>query len=312
MDKHPSSKVNSKQRRDLVKPDSDTSRLLKEFFERHEKLFKEIRTIENCVVQAKIFSVWPPYGLAIPLDKNLYEVGAILFHYSRIIEVPDAVNASKKINIRSRYISKKGVYHSSNRWPANFQVGNDILARISLPLKDCSSRWKRLYAQDHHPKSPFKLCNLIQYKAVKVWHLPDENEIESFRNKEPALSKKNAKFDQMSNLYIQLRWNRIFCLEQFFSIKTRLFLDEFVNDNMSDAEKRKSFVSKSLQCDQIKTSTDFQNNLKMFYPCNKFNCKIKSRRCACNYNNKIFHELEPIVDNDDVYEGNDGILNIFC
>ena len=312
MDKHPSSKVTGKQRTDLPKADSGTSRSLEAFFERHERLFKEIKTIENCVVQAKIFSVWPPYGLAIPLNENSYEVGAILFHYSRITEVPDAVNASKKINIRSRYISKNGYYHSSSRWPTNFLVGNDILVRISSPLKDCSSRWKRLYVQDQQSKAPFKLSNLIQYKAVKVWHVPDENGIETFRDKEPALLKKNARFDQMNHLFFQLRQNRTFCLEQFFSVKTRLFLDKFVNDNISDAEKRKSFVSKSLTCDQIKTSTDFKNNLKTFYPCNKFNCKIKSRRCACNYNNKIFHELEPIVDNDDAYKENDGILNIVC
>ena len=312
MDKHPSSKLNGKQRKDLAKSNSDTSRPIEEFFERHEILFKEIKTIENCIVKAKVFSVWPPYGLAIPLNENLYEVGAILFHYSRIIEVPDAVNASKKINIRSRYISKNGFYHSSNRWPTNFQIGNNILIRISSPLKDCSARWKRLYAQEQRSKSPFKLSNLIQYKAVKVWHVPDENGIESFLNKEPALSKKNARFDQMNNLFVQLRWNRTFCLEQFFNVKTRSFLDKFVNDNISDAEKRKSFVSKSSPSDQIKTSKDFENNLTTFYPCNKFNCKIKSLCCACNHNNKIFHELEPIIDNDDVYEGNDGILNIVC
>ena len=63
---------------------------------------------------------------------------------------------------------------------------------------------------------------------------------------------------------------------------------------------------------KLKTSKDFENNLTTFYPCNKFNCKIKSLCCACNHNNKIFHELEPIIDNDDVYEGNDGILNIVC
>ena len=312
MDKHSSSKVPGKQRKDLAKADSDTSRLLEEFFERHETLFKETRKIENCVVKAKIFSVWPPYGLAIPLSENLYEVGAILFHYSRMIEVPDAVNLSKKINIRSKYISKKGIYHSSNRWPRNFQIGNNILVRISLPLKDCSSRWKRLYVQDQHAKTSFKLSNLIQYKAVKVWHVPDENGIVSFRNEEPALSKKIAKFDQMNTLFNQLRWNRAFCLEQFFGVKTRIFLDKFIKDNISDAEKRKRIVSISKPRDQIKKSKDFKNNLTTFYPCDKFNCKIKSRRCACNHNNDIFNELKPIIDNDDVYDGNDGILNIVC
>ena len=306
MDDRSSTKASKKKRKGLTKTDPETTRLIEEFVGRHRTLFIGNRKVENCNLKAKIFSVWPPYGLAIPLDENLFEVGVILFHQSRIIECSKPSNPSGKINIRSNNISKYGIYTTRKRWHKQFQIGNNILARISSPLKDCSIRWKKQCEKDQHSSNPLKLSNLIQYKAVKVWNVSDELSLNRVYENEPSLTGKNVNFDQMNQLYTQMKIDSTFCFEQLLGFKTRQFIDKFVENRNICVDKRQIMVSKTLQLDQIKISDN--NHNRALYQCNKFNCKMKSKPCYCNCDNEILREFEPIEDN--IYEGKDGILNI--
>ena len=306
MDDRSSTKASKKKRKGLTKTDPETTPLIQEFVVRHRTLFIGNRKVENCILKAKIFSVWPPYGLAIPLDENLFEVGVILFHQSRVIECSKPSNSSGKINVRSNNVSKYGIYTTRKRWYKQFQIGDNILARISSPLKDCSARWKKQCEKDQHSSNPLKLSNLIQYKAVKVWNVSDELSLNRDCENEPSLTGKNVNFDQMNQLYTQMKNDSTFCFEQLLGFKTRQFIDKFVQNRSICDDKRQIMVSKTLQRDQIKISDD--NHNRALYQCNKFNCKMKSNACYCNCDNEILREFEPIEDN--IYEGKDGILNI--
>ena len=296
-----------KERQVLTQVNPEGSLKLEPFFQRHRQTFLGKRTIENCVIKAKVISVWPPYGLALPLDNNFLEVGVIFFHECRIVHCLGSTNSSSYINIRSKNISKHGVYRSKKRWPKLFQVGNDILVRISLPLKDCSSRWRKQCARNANSNSDLKLSDLIQYKAVKVWNVSDKESSDNNYRNEPALTRKGSNFDQMSQLYRQMRFNRTFCLEQLLGASTRQYLDDLVN---CDIEKGKILLDKTPEIENVKTTEEEFNNQRIMTPCNKFNCKMRFKGCSCNCDNIMFLELEPIADNDNIYDGKDGIINI--
>ena len=138
MEEEQSPTKNRKGRKVVSQINPESLLQLEIFFQRHKQIFLGKRTVESCIVKAKVFSVWPPYALALPIDKNFLDVGVILFHECRTVDCSGSSNFSSNIDIHTKNISIYGVRSSRKRWSKLFQVGNDILVRISLPLKDCS------------------------------------------------------------------------------------------------------------------------------------------------------------------------------
>ena len=104
---------------------------------------------------------------------------------------------------------------------------------------------------------------MIQYKAVKVWNLSDDLSLNRIYENEPSLTGKNVNFDQMNQLYTQMKIDSTFCFEQLLGFKTRQFIDKFVQNRNVCIDKRQILVSKTLQRDQ-----SMNNDAYFFRFCN--------------------------------------------
>ena len=282
-----------------------------------EKFWVNEAKQKNCILKAKIISVWPPYGLALPTEVKHLEVGIILFHRSRIVENNDNIkNVPSKTKIRSKNISKYGIYSSKKYWPNQFQIGSEISIRISFPLNECSNRWRKQTIRDNDLCTVTKLSDFIQYKAVKVWksseHISNQDE--------PFLQRKDVKFDQMIQLYSQWNINKGFCLKQLLGDASQKVMNDFVNDKYFDIKQPSVFIregSKNKHSiypnERNKTyNTNPSDNIISDLPpsSNENNSMTINKSHNCNYNTSIWIELEPIADTDSIVECVEGILNI--
>ena len=197
-----------------------------------ENISTKTSAAKNCILKATIISLWPPYGLALPKESKYFDVGFILFHQSRIIDNSFALQTSGRIKIRSKKVSKHGIYNTKRSWPKPFQAGTQILVRIALPLNECSDRWRQQYKRDKKFGKEITLSDFIHYKAVKVWNFVDQDS-NYIPQDEPSLRQRFVKFDQMQQLYIQWSINSVFCLEQLLGFPSRKLIVQILTNDPS-------------------------------------------------------------------------------
>ena len=262
---------------------------------------------KNCVLRAIVVSVWPPYGLALSKEHKYLELGIILFHQCRIIEDPELNKSSSKIKFHSKGISRYGIYSKKCTWIKSFDVGCEIMIRISEPLNECSNRWKTVNGNDIDNNN-IKLSDFIQYKAVKLWTNKHSATGQLFKG-EPRLEKP-AKCDQMKQFYYQWSVNEVFCLQQLLGVTTRKLVTGVINGtlrlNTECANMAKSEVALEDDTDNMckGTITLMPNSKKTQRPISsEVDCANVMAPHNFHSDSPIWSELEPVCDNDDIEQG---------
>jgi hypothetical protein len=311
------SKTTARTKRKNVK----SSKAIDTFVQRYKEQFwvNEAKR-KNCTLKAKIISVWPPYGLALPKEVKHFELGLILFHRCRIVDHNDNIkNVPSRTKIRSKNISKYGIYSSKKHWPNQFQIGSEISIRISVPLNECSNRWRKQSIRDDDSGTNTKLSDFVQYKAIKVW-----NASEQFSNcsnqDEPVLQRKGVKFDQMKQLYSQWNVSKDFCLKQLLGDVSQNLMNDFINDNYVGVIRPSVFITERSKnkCSIFPKERNKTHNtnsrdsiIKELHPSSDDNNSMTSTKSNnCNCDTSIWIELEPIAETESIVECFEGILNI--
>ena len=310
----------NKKKMTVIKSNTKPSKQLYEFVQWYKQnISPKPLAASNCMIKAIIISIWPPYGLALPTESKYSHVGVILFHQCRIVESPTGKEHSGKIMIRSKNVSKYGIYTTKRKWPKAFHVGKDILTRIALPLNECSHRWRKQDKRDKRLGKEVKLSDLIQYKAVKLWSLATQD-LNCAPLNEPTLGRRSLKFDQMQPLYMQWCINTDFCLNQLLGNASQRLIMQILDDNPSPME-----LSDLLSNCKIGTESSNNFEIKM----SRENCgEVDTKNFSSNLtenneidsntvsnfkcDNPVWIELEPVYDNSHENFNDSGILNLDC
>ena len=262
---------------------------------------------KNCVLRAIVVSVWPPYGLALSKEHKYVQLGIILFHQCRIIEDPELNKSSSRIKFRSKSISRYGIYSKKCTWIKSFDVGCEIMIRISEPLNECSNRWTTVNKNDID-SNHIKLSDFIQYKAVKLW-TNEHSATGKLVNGELRLEKP-AKCNQMKQLYYQWSLNEVFCLQQLLGDNTRKLVSDVINGtlrlNTECAIVAKNEVTLEDDTYNIRkgTITLMPNSKKAQRPISsEVDCANVMVPHNFHSDSPIWSELEPVCDNDDIDQG---------